>query len=104
MFEHIQRYHPSARTVRGASWLYNIAAYNRLFPEVYWRSAAVARGKLNMTGASTWGQVLDWRDQVKTEARDALLNRLPQMNPEQPWRVFPLQCLVPAAPIESFLG
>lgn len=38
------------------------------------------------------------------EARDALLSRLPQMNSEEPWRVFLLQCLVPAAPVESFLG
>ena len=104
MFDHILRSHPLARTVRGASWLYNIEAYCKLFPEVYWRSAVPARGRLSLNGASTWGQVLDWRDQVKAGARDALLGRLNEMTQEEPWRAFPLQCLVPAAPIEAFFS
>lgn len=104
MFEHIRLHHPKASTVRGASWLYNLEAYNRLLPEDYWRSAVHVRGRLSLNGASTWGQVLDWRDEVKPTVRRALLDRLPLMDPEAPWSVFPLQCLVPTAPIQSFLA
>lgn len=102
MFAHIRQHYPSATTVRGGSWLYNLDAYKRLFPSDYVRSAALPDFPLHLNGTSTWGQVLDWRGEVKPAVREQLLGTLHRMDPDAPWRVFPLQCLVPVAPIACF--
>ncbi len=57
MFEEIRQKYPEAKTVVGFSWLYNIPAYLRLFPEEYIHNAKVVSGWFK-TGA-LWGQFLD---------------------------------------------
>lgn len=102
LFAHVRAHQPQAATVLGVSWLYNLDAYKRLFPPEYGASAAPAAFPLHLTGSSTWGQVVDHRQQVKPEMRDALMARLDTMTVEAPWRVFPLQAKVARAPVASF--
>ncbi|MES2937190.1 MAG: hypothetical protein V4864_05890 [Pseudomonadota bacterium] len=102
LFAHARAHRPKAATVLGVSWLYNLDAYKRLFPPEYGASATVPAFPLHLTGSSTWGQVLDHRQQLKPAMRDALLARLGAMTAEAPWRVFPLQALAASCPIARF--
>lgn len=102
MFQHIRSAHPEARSVMGVSWLYNLQAYTRLFPQAFVKSIQPVSGPLHLNGSSTWGQVLDWRQQVKPAVRDELLRRLVDMDVTAPWRVFPLQAQVATCGVQLF--
>jgi hypothetical protein len=102
MFSHIRSKHSQARSVRGISWLYNLDAYKRLFPPDYVASAARPSFPLHLNGSSTWGQVLNHRQAVKPEVREALLGNLSGLNVHAPWQVFPLHALVATGPVPSF--
>lgn len=102
LFSQVRRAERDARSVRGVSWLYNLDAYKRLFPPAYRTSAQAPRSALHMTGSSTWGQVLNWRQQVKPPARNAVLAGLATMKIEAPWEVFPLRALVATCDIDDF--
>ncbi len=102
MFGFVRETWPQARSVLGGSWLYNLEAYRRLFPPAYGGSAHAVDGPVRLNGSSTWGQVLDHRGQVKPVVRHHLLARLDDLDPEAPWRAFPLRALRASAPIEAF--
>ncbi|AVT02990.1 hypothetical protein [Paracidovorax avenae] len=102
LFRQVRQEHPHARSVRGISWLYHLAAYRRLFPPQYGHSARPADFPLHLTGSSTWGQVLDWRQHVKPAIRDAVLSRMAEVDPQAPWKVFPCQPLVASCGIGHF--
>ncbi|MFZ5718437.1 MAG: hypothetical protein ACOY5Y_03110 [Pseudomonadota bacterium] len=102
MIRHILEEDPGARAIRGKSWLYNLEAYRRLFPPDYGASRAVAAGPLRLQGTSSWGQLIDSREAVRTEIRDALLASLGDLDPQAPWTAFPLRVLTTEASIESF--
>lgn len=76
-FEHIRRAeHGSPLRVVGASWLYNLPAYRRLFPEAYLATAtAVAPRFRNLP---LWGQFLDKKGRVKQTMVDPFLQCLTQ--------------------------
>jgi len=102
MFAAIRAAHPDAKTVRGSSWLYNLEAYRRLFPPAY---AASRREppRVGLNGTSSWGQLIDHRGYVKPDVEAAFLRNLRQdLDPAEPWRVFPLRPLITRAPIETF--
>lgn len=94
MFEHIRRQERHATVVMGISWLYNIEAYKRLFPERYVESVRTPAFSVHLNGTSTWGQVLDWRQAVKPAMRGSILARLSDLRVEAPWAVFPYRALV----------
>jgi hypothetical protein len=102
MVEDIRARHPDARAIRGRSWLYNLGAYRRLFPADYAASATPETGVINLHGNSSWGQMIDSREAVRPDFRDILLANLDGIDPEAPWRAFPLQVLRVRAPIASF--
>lgn len=102
LFDAVRGKHGGARSVRGYSWLYHLPAYLRLFPPAYRRSVRPPAIAPHLTGSSVWGQVLDWRQQVKPAVREAVLSRLPAMEVEAPWRVFPLQPLTAECSITEF--
>ena len=102
LFSQVRRAECSARSVRGVSWLYNLDAYKRLFPPAYRTSVQPLQSPLRMTGSSTWGQVLNWRQEVKPPARDAVLAGLATMKIEAPWEVFPLRALTAMCDIDHF--
>ena len=102
MFSHVRRTEPRATSVRGVSWLYNLHGYRRLFPVAYGASVRPVSFPLHLNGTSTWGQVLNWRQEVKPAVRDPLLARLDSMEVAAPWRIFPLQALLATSPMEVF--
>lgn len=102
LVSHVRQHHPGATSVKGVSWLYNLPAYCRLFPADYAASAQLPSFALHLNGSSTWGQVVDHRQQVKPHLRDQLLANLPALDVAAPWRVFPLPALVASAPLACF--
>ena len=102
MVQDIHARHSDARAIRGRSWLYNLEAYRRLFPADYAASATPEPGVINLHGNSSWGQMIDSREAVRPEFRATLLANLADIDPEAPWRAFPLQVLRVTAPIASF--
>lgn len=102
MVRHIREAHPAATCIRGRSWLYNLEAYRRLFPPQYAASRVVAPGPLRLSGTSSWGQLIDSREAIRPDLRDALEANLATLDPEAPWLAFPLRVLATEAPIEAF--
>ncbi|HSZ53641.1 MAG TPA: hypothetical protein VK801_18885 [Caulobacteraceae bacterium] len=101
LFAQLRKQWPKARSVRGGSWLYNLDAYRRLFPEAYGDSRT-APTSVRLNGTSSWGQLIDHSGQVKPDVARTFLANLEQLNPERPWLVFPLRALATRAPIEPF--
>lgn len=101
MFTHLKRLYPEAQTIAGASWLYHTQAYRRLFPADYVASRTTA-GKVNLSGTSSWGQFLTHAGAVKADLREAFLANFRDLDPDQPWLIFPLRPLLVNAPVESF--
>jgi hypothetical protein len=102
MFTVIRADYPGARCVIGGSWLYNLEAYRRLLPPEYGDSRTAPEGPARLTGASMWGQLLDHRGAVKPEVEAVVLGRLPNLDPEALWRVFPLRAMKTRADIGAF--
>jgi len=102
LFSHVRRTERNVLSVRGVSWLYNRDAYRRLFPRSYAMSVRPVAVPLHLNGSSTWGQVLNWRQEVKPDMRDALLARLDTMKAEAPWETFPLQALTATSDVATF--
>ncbi len=101
MFRRVRARYPSARQVSGASWLYNISAYRRLFPPEY--AASIFEPEhARLNGTSSWGQVLDHRGGVKSDVSRALLNNIRTIDVSTPWRAFPLRVLKAEAATDHF--
>jgi len=101
MFAHLRRTAPEAETLSGASWLYHLEAYRRLFPAAYTASARAA-GEVGLTGTSSWGQFLTHTGAVRDDLRQAFLERMADLDPEAPWLAFPLRPLRVTAPLTVF--
>ncbi len=102
MFTCIRRRHADAKQVRGASWLYHIEAYRRLFPSVYGDSREILKGRAQFQGSSSWGQFLDNREGVKPALREQFLQNLANLNVDRLWEVFPLPTYTTRAPLQAF--
>jgi len=102
MLAHIREAHPGATRLVGRSWLYHLESYRRLFPPYYVASRVPAPGRLQLSGTSTWGQLIDSREAIRPAARDALYKGLKSLDPNAPWRAFPLHPLAVSAPLETF--
>lgn len=101
MFGFIRAHHPSARTVRGCSWLYNLEAYRRLFPPEY-AASTFEPERVRLDGTSSWGQLLDFRGFVKPAIRQALLDNIGNLDIAAPWKAFPMRALGAQSAIEHF--
>jgi hypothetical protein len=101
LIAHVRRTEPGTRRVAGLSWLYNLAAYRRLFPESYLDSARVVHGKFR--NMPLWGQFLDRHGALRPAAvatfrgRLAVLGTLDELS-----ECFPLQPLAVEAPLANF--
>jgi len=93
---------PDAKAINGASWLYNMEAYRRLFPADYGASRTVMVGPRPTHGLSTWGQFLDFRGRAKPDVVERFVRGLDALDVEQPWLSFPYQVLMTTAPLASF--
>jgi hypothetical protein len=102
MFGHVARTWPQAKTVNGASWLYNTEAYRRLFPAEYTASRTPLLGPRSTHGLSHWGQFLDFRGYLKPNVAETFYANLKALDPKQPWLAFPYPVLQTTAPFEVF--
>lgn len=93
---------PGVTHIRGRSWLYHLDAYRRIFPPAYGDSRIPHEGPVTLHGNGLWGQTIDSWERVRPDAARALMEALPGMDPQAPWKVFPLQGLATVAPIEAF--
>jgi hypothetical protein len=97
----LKTYYPSARAIAGASWLYHLDAYKRLFPKEYILSVRPI-DRASLIGMSTWGQFLRHDGRIKPNLWDQCIRLLDNIPKDKPWLVFPLQPLTTSAPVESF--
>ena len=101
LFVHVRRTEPAVARVAGASWLYNIAAYRRLFPPQYLASARVLDDRFQRL--PLWGQFLDRHGDVKPEMAGRLRERLAvQQGLDRLARCFPYQVIAVEAPVGVF--
>jgi hypothetical protein len=102
MFAFVAKRWPEAKTVNGASWLYNTEGYRRLFPAEFGASRTPLLGPRSTHGLSSWGQFIDFRGQVKPAIAETFFRNLESLDPAQPWLAFPYQVLATTAPFEVF--
>lgn len=74
MFGHLRQVLPTAVTVVGGSWLYNVDAYRRLFPPAFLATARADDGEYQFM--AQWGQLLDRHGHVRAAAARTFLERL----------------------------
>jgi hypothetical protein len=102
MVRHLRAHFPQVSHIRGRSWLYHLAAYRRIFPAAYADSRQPYDGPVTLHGNGLWGQTIDSWERIRPEVAEALTAALPAMDPQAPWKVFPLRGLATVAPIDSF--
>jgi len=100
MFTHIKQMHPDAIAVHGSSWLYNVEAYCRLFPNEFRLSARTDTPHL--IARSLWGQFLRHDGRLNEEQAEVFLDRLNRLEEEQYAQCFPFQVLLTRASIDLF--
>jgi hypothetical protein len=100
LFEQVRQTLGQSVQVVGASWLYNLAAYRRLFPISYLATAHVIHRFRNMP---LWGQFLDRHGEVKEKMARPFLERLEcQSSLDGVGQCFPFQVLSVQAPVTAF--
>jgi hypothetical protein len=101
LFEHLRRTAEGPVRVVGASWLYNLDAYRRLFPDAYLATARVAARRFQHM--PLWGQFLDRHGKVRESMARPFLDRLERESSlDTLERCFPLQVLTLEAPAPVF--
>jgi hypothetical protein len=102
LFRHVERTKPGPLRVVGASWLYNIDAYRRLFPRTYLDTARVIRDRFQHL--PLWGQFVDRRGQLRGDVAREFLARLGRPSSAGGLNeCFPLPVLRLEAPVTDFL-
>jgi hypothetical protein len=101
LFEHAKRTEPEPLWVVGASWLYNLDAYRRLFPEPYLATAHPLPGRFQHM--PLWGQFVDRHGDVRADMARQFRERLERQSTlDRLERCFPLPVLGLEAPVEEF--
>jgi hypothetical protein len=101
LFSHVPRHATQQMRVVGASWLYNIDAYRRLFPTSYLATAQVVCDRFQHM--PLWGQFVNRRGEINEGMRHRFLERLErQSSLDALDRCFPFQVLSVEAPTAEF--
>ena len=101
LFAEVKTQYPDAQRVEGASWLYNIEAYKRLFPSKY--THAMERRDEEFQYLALWGQFLLRDGCVRQAYVNFFLSCCSQQQTfEGVIRCFPYQVLAPSCSITSF--
>jgi len=101
LFEHVKRTVREPQQVVGASWLYNLDAYRRLFPISYLATARVIGQRFQHM--PLWGQFVDRHGAIKENMTRQFRERLDrQSNVDGLEQCFPLQVLSVNAPVQEF--
>jgi hypothetical protein len=74
LFSHVKRHSSQPMRVIGASWLYNIDAYRRLFPASYMATAQVVGGRFQHM--PLWGQFVNRHGETNEGMQRRFLERL----------------------------
>lgn len=100
LFAHVKRTLSRPVQVVGASWLYNLDAYRRLFPPSY--VATIRAGGPRFQRMPLWGQFLDRHGEIKEGMAHRFRERLErQSSVEGLEQCFPLPVLTAAAPVRE---
>ena len=92
LFDQVRRTWSRPPRVIGASWLYNLPAYRRLFPPSYLATARVVDRRFR--SMPLWGQFLDRRGEIRESVGREFLDRLErQSSMDRLDACFPLQVL-----------
>lgn len=87
--------------VRGASWLYNLSGYRRLFPAEFIRSLVARPPDFPML--ALWGQFLDHNWQIRPDLAGVFLERIGRAQSMTDLeQAFPYSILIACAGIEAF--
>lgn len=98
---HLKRSLREDTPVVGASWLYNLEAYRRLFPPGYASTLSPIPG--GFRSMALWGQFIDRRGEVRDSVAGRFLDALVQTSdPGDLGECFPLQALSARAPARDF--
>ncbi len=101
LFEHVKRTQQGIQRAAGVSWLYNLTAYRRLFPETYLATAKIAGPRFR--NMPLWGQFIDRHGSIRADAATVFLDRLSRhVVMEHLAQCFPLQPLAVEAPLSDF--
>jgi hypothetical protein len=101
LFAHVERARPEPLRVVGASWLYNLDAYRRLFPTSYVASAHVLGHRFQRM--PLWGQFLDRHGALRESPTREFLERLDRQSTLAGLdQCFPFQVLTAEAPVRDF--
>jgi hypothetical protein len=102
MFGYIKWHVPTARTVLGNSWMYNLEAYRRLYPPAYTHNMDISSAD-EFQFLALWGQCFDSQWQVRSDIAAELLQRLDALSNLVDLRLcFPYQVLQPRCAIDTF--
>jgi hypothetical protein len=103
MFSHIKANELDTVEVAGRSWLYNIDAYRRLYPEPYVQSAYAVQAphiERLVSHMCLWGQLLDSNGDIRPKVRDCVLDKarkaqsLQEVTEAFPHRVLRVRCAI----------
>ncbi len=101
LFEHVKRAQRHPLQVVGASWLYNLDAYRRLFPASYLATAHVIDHRFQHM--PLWGQFLDRCGEIKENMTRQFLERLEgQASLDSLNQCFPFQVLRLESSVSEF--
>jgi hypothetical protein len=101
VLEDVKRTLPQPLQVVGASWLYNLDAYRRLFPVSYLATAHVIDHRFQHM--PLWGQFLDRHGEIKKTLTSPFLERLErQSSLDSLDQCFPFQVLSVEASVREF--
>ena len=101
LFEHVKRTLRQPLQVVGASWLYNLDAYRRLFPAPYLTTAHVIHHRFQHM--PLWGQFLGRHGEIKESMTRPFLERLErQSSVDSLDQCFPFQVLAVEASVLDF--
>ena len=101
VFEDVKRTLPQPLQVVGASWLYNLDAYRRLFPVSYLGTAHVIDHRFQHM--PLWGQFLDRHGEIKKTMTSSFLGRLERQSSLGSLdQCFPFQVLAVEASVREF--
>jgi hypothetical protein len=101
LFGHVKRTQQEPLQVIGASWLYNLEAYRRLFPPAYVATARVMRGRFQRM--PLWGQFLKRDGRVNEALAEQFRARLREAHHlGHIDECFPYQVLSVEAPVQTF--
>jgi len=101
LFEHVKRTQHQPLQVVGASWLYNLDAYRRLFPVSYLATAHVIDRRFRHM--PLWGQFLDRHGEINERMTREFLERLErQSSMDSLDQCFPFQVLAVEASVLEF--